>query len=103
MIVDDRERAKQAFTRFAIEALDALAQPLDRFDQVVALAGQRGGLALDLAQFLLRAPGAPGGPAGAPAAPARRPARAGRGGGGGARRRLCFRLTPPGPRARLRA
>src|SRR3972149_12143941 len=55
MTVDDRERAKQALTRFAIEALDALAQPLDRFDQVVALAGQRGVLALDLAQFLLGA------------------------------------------------
>ena len=36
-----------------IEAVDALAQPPDRLDQVVALGGELAVLRLDLAQFLL--------------------------------------------------
>ena len=46
---------RQPLARFAVEALDALAQPLDGFDQVVALGGQRGVLGLDLAQLFLGA------------------------------------------------
>ena len=38
-----------------VEALDALAQPLDGFDQVVAFGGQRRVLGLDLAQLFLGA------------------------------------------------
>ena len=53
--VDRLERGQQPFARFAVEALDAGAQLLDRLDQVVALGGQRGVLGLDLAQFFLGA------------------------------------------------
>ena len=54
-LVDDLERGQQPLARLAVEALDALAQPLDGFDQVVALGGERGVLGLDLAQFFLGA------------------------------------------------
>ena len=53
MVVDGLERRQQPFARFAVETLDALPQPLDRFDQVVALGGECGVLGLDLAQFFL--------------------------------------------------
>src|SRR4029077_12177745 len=49
------ERRKQALARLAVEALDALAQALDRLGQVVALGGERGVLRLDLAQLFLGA------------------------------------------------
>ena len=39
--------------RLAVEALDALAQPLDGFHQIVAFGGERGVLGLDLAQLFL--------------------------------------------------
>ena len=55
MPVDGLERGQQPLARLAVEALDALAQPLDGFDQVVALGGQRGVLGLDLAQLFLGA------------------------------------------------
>ena len=44
---------EQPLARLVIEAVDALAQPPDRFDQIVALAGEFGVLAFDLLQFLL--------------------------------------------------
>ena len=53
--VDHLEGGEQPLARFAVEVLDALAQPLDRFDQIVALGGQRGVLGLDLAQFFFGA------------------------------------------------
>ena len=46
---------EQPFARLAVEALDALAQLLDGFHQVVALGGERGVLGLDLLQFLVGA------------------------------------------------
>ena len=55
MRVDGLERGQQPLARFLVEALDALAQPLDGFDQIVALGGQRGVLGLDLAQLFLGA------------------------------------------------
>ena len=55
MAVDGLERGQQPLARLAVEALDALAQPLDGFDQVVALGGQRRVLGLDLAQLFLGA------------------------------------------------
>ena len=45
--------AKQALARLAVEAVDALPQPPDRLDEVVALGGELGVLRLDFAQFLL--------------------------------------------------
>src|SRR5262249_58657855 len=47
------ERHEQPLARLAVEALDAVAQPLDRFDQVVALVDEAGMLRLDLPQLLL--------------------------------------------------
>ena len=47
--VDRRERGQQPLARLLVQADDALAQPRDRLDQVVALGGQRGVLGLDLA------------------------------------------------------
>ena len=55
MAVDHLERGEQPLARLAVEALDALAQPLDRLDQVVALGHQGGVLRLDLAQLFLGA------------------------------------------------
>ena len=55
MAVDDLERGQQPLARLAVEALDALAQPLDGFHQVVALGGERGVLGFDLAQLFLGA------------------------------------------------
>ena len=55
VLVDGLERGQQPLAGFLVEALDALAQPLDGFDQVVALGGQRGVLGLDFAQFFLGA------------------------------------------------
>ena len=46
---------EQPLARFAVQALDALAQPLDRLDQVVALCHEPIVLGLDLAQFFLGA------------------------------------------------
>ena len=46
---------EQPLARLLVEADDALAQPGDRFDQIVALGGERGVLGLDLAQFFLGA------------------------------------------------
>ena len=37
--VDRRERRQQALARLAVEAVDALPQPPDRLDQIVALGG----------------------------------------------------------------
>ena len=37
--VDRRERREQALARLAVEAVDALAQPPDGLDQIVALGG----------------------------------------------------------------
>ena len=54
-LVDGLERGQQPLARFLVEAADALAQPLDGFDQVVALGGQRRVLGLDLAQLFLGA------------------------------------------------
>jgi hypothetical protein len=47
--VDHLERGKQPLARFAVEVLDALTEPLDGFDQIVALGGERAVLGLDLA------------------------------------------------------
>ncbi len=47
--------AEQALAGLAVEALDALAQPLDRLDEIVALGDEGGVLGLDLAQFLVGA------------------------------------------------
>src|SRR5260370_19962456 len=44
-----------ALVRFMFRVLEALPQPLERLDQVVALAGERAVLRLDLAQLFLRA------------------------------------------------
>ena len=55
MAVDDLERGQQPLARLAVEALDALAQPLDGFHQIVAFGGERGVLGFDLAQFFLGA------------------------------------------------
>src|SRR3979409_1259164 len=55
MAVDGFERGQQALARLAVEALDALAQPLDGFHQIVALRGERGVLGFDLAQLFLGA------------------------------------------------
>ena len=41
MGVDHLEGGEQPLARLAIEVLDALPQPLDCFDQIVALGGQR--------------------------------------------------------------
>ena len=49
------ERGQQPLARLAVEALDALAQPLDRFGQIVALGDQAGVLRLDLVQLFLGA------------------------------------------------
>ena len=38
VLVDDLERRQQPLARFVIEAVDALPQPADRFDEIVALA-----------------------------------------------------------------
>ena len=53
--VHDFERGDQPLARLAVEILDALPQPLDGFDQIVALGDQRGVLGLDLGQFLFGA------------------------------------------------
>jgi hypothetical protein len=55
MVVNHLEGAKQALARLAVEALDALPQPLDGLDEVVALGRERLVLGLDLPQFLLGA------------------------------------------------
>ena len=55
MLVDHLEGGQQPLARLAIEALDALAQPLDRLDQIVALGDQAVVLGLDLAQLFLGA------------------------------------------------
>ena len=55
MGVDGFERGQKPLARLAVEALDAGAQLLDRFDEVVALGGERGVLGFDLAQLLLGA------------------------------------------------
>ena len=49
--IDLFERGEQPLARLAVEALDALAQLRDRRHQIVALAGERCVLGLDLAQF----------------------------------------------------
>ena len=46
---------EQPLARLAVEALDALAQPLDGLDQIVAFGGQCRVLGLDLAQLFLGA------------------------------------------------
>jgi hypothetical protein len=53
VLVDDLKRSQQPFARFVIEAVDALAQPPDCLDQIVALGGQLAVLPFDLSQFLL--------------------------------------------------
>src|SRR5215472_11594328 len=55
MIVDDLEGGEQPLARLAVEILDALAQPLDRLDEIIPLGGKRAMLRLDLAQLLLGA------------------------------------------------
>jgi hypothetical protein len=40
MVVHYLERGQQALARFAVQAVDAVAQPLDRLDEVVALGGE---------------------------------------------------------------
>ena len=55
VIVHGLERGQQALAGFLVEALDACAQLLDRFDEVVAFGGEAGVLGLDLAQFFLGA------------------------------------------------
>jgi hypothetical protein len=55
MGVDHLEGGEQPFARLAVEILDALTQPLDRFDQIVALGGERAMLSLDLTQLFFRA------------------------------------------------
>ena len=55
MPVHHRERRQQPLARLAVEALDALAQPLDRFGEVVALGDEAGVLRLDLLQLFLGA------------------------------------------------
>jgi hypothetical protein len=49
MANDDNSRSRASLLRL----VDALPQPPDRFDQVVAFAAKLGVLLLDLAQFLL--------------------------------------------------
>ena len=49
MANEESRRSRASLLRLS----DALAQPADRLDQVVALAGQLDVLLLDLAQFLL--------------------------------------------------
>ena len=55
MRVDLLERSQQALAGFAVEALDAKAELLDSFDQIVALGGERGVLGLDLFEFFFGA------------------------------------------------
>src|SRR5919201_1878492 len=55
MIADHLERGEKPLARLAVKILDALTQPLDRFDQVVPLGRERGMLGLDLAQLFLGA------------------------------------------------
>src|ERR1700730_15294082 len=55
MPVDDVEGSGEALARLPVEAVDALAQPLDRREEIVALARERGVLGLDLPQFLFGA------------------------------------------------
>ena len=54
-VVHHFERRQQPLARFAVEVLDALAEALDRLDQVVALLGETVMLGLDLAQLFLGA------------------------------------------------
>src|SRR6185295_4642681 len=53
--VDHLEGSEQAFARLLVEIENALAQPLDRLDQIVAFGGELPMLVLDLAQFFFGA------------------------------------------------
>ena len=55
VLVDGLERGQQPLAGFLVETLDALAQPLDGFDEVIAFGCQRCVLGLDLAQLFLGA------------------------------------------------
>ena len=49
IVVDDLERGQKPLARFVVEIMDALAQPPDRFDQIVAFGRQLAVLSLDIA------------------------------------------------------
>ncbi len=55
LLVDGIERHEQPFASLVIEAVDALTQPLDRLDEIVALAGQFVMLRFDFAQLFFGA------------------------------------------------
>ena len=53
MLVYGLERGSEPLARFLVEALDALTEPLDCFDEVVALRGEAEMLLFDLGKFLV--------------------------------------------------
>src|ERR1700730_4855623 len=53
MLVHELKRGEQPLARLAVEVLDALTQPLDGFDEIIALGRERAVLGLHLAQLLL--------------------------------------------------
>ena len=55
MLVHHLERSEQPLAGFAVEALDAMAEPLDRLGEIIALGGERVMLGLHLSQLFLRA------------------------------------------------
>ena len=52
--IDRGERRQEPFARFTVEAVDALPQAADRFDEIVALGGQLAVLGFDVGKLLLR-------------------------------------------------